>query len=789
MSSVYTNDQIADQLVNGYWNSVGGAWRAFGVSTGATLTYNITGLTSAGQTLATTALQAWSYVTGLNFSSTSSSSANIYFVDDYTGAFSQSYGYGNTITQSIVNVSTAWLSTYGTSLQSYTFQTYIHEIGHALGLGHAGNYNGEATYGVDNNYLNDSWQGSIMSYFSQPENTYVNASFAWIITPMIADILAVQTLYGTASTLRTGDTTYGFGSNAGGYYNQFTSLSPVSYTIIDNGGTDTLNYSGYSSSQTLDLRAEHYSSVAGLTGNLAIARGTVIENAIGGGGWDILIGNISNNVLTGNAGNDNLLGDYGDDTLNGGGDSDTLNGGYNYAFLAVEHIDHRAVNGYHDHVLAGDFNGDGRDDLIFTWDHRGENRLFLGKADGSFTDAGSPLPVAGINGYPDHTLIGDFNGDGRDDLIFTWDHYGDNKLFLGTAGGGFSSAGSPIDPRAINGYPDHTLVGDFNGDGRDDLIFTWDYYGDNKLFLGTAGGGFTSAGSPIDPRAINGSPDHTLVGDFNGDGRDDLLFTWDHYGENKLYYGTAGGGFSSQGQTIEASAINGYPDNTLTGDFNGDGRTDLLFGWSYSGDTRLFFGKSGGGFDYSGSYVGPSGLPTNPDRVLIDDYDGNGTDDLILIWSDSGQAKFYTCIDNSFVEIPNYMDPNWFLSSENVVTGDFNGDSAKDVFSADAASGTNYLLLSSSSDGNDTLSGGSGHDAFFFRGKNFGMDHITDFTAGAGTDDRIVFSQAVFHDYSAVLAAASASGSDTVITVSSVATITLDGVSLASLHSDDFQFV
>mgnify|MGYP001333326320 CR=1 FL=1 len=58
MSSVYTNDQIADQLVNGYWNSNGYSWRSFGVSAGATLTYNITGLTSAGQTLATTALQA-----------------------------------------------------------------------------------------------------------------------------------------------------------------------------------------------------------------------------------------------------------------------------------------------------------------------------------------------------------------------------------------------------------------------------------------------------------------------------------------------------------------------------------------------------------------------------------------------------------------------------------------------------------------------------------------------------------------------------------------------------------
>ena len=789
MASVYSNDQIADQLVNGYWNSNGFSWRSFGVSAGATLTYNITGLTSAGQTLATTALQAWSYVTGLNFSSTSSSSANLFFYDDYTGAFSQSYGYGNTITQSIVNVSTAWLSNYGTGLNSYSFQTYIHEIGHALGLGHAGDYNGSATYGVDNDYLNDSWQGSIMSYFSQTENTYVDASFAWVVTPMIADILAAQTLYGTASTLRTGDTTYGFSSNAGGYYNQFASLYPVSYTIIDNGGTDTLNYSGHGSNQTLDLRAEHYSSVAGLTGNLAIARGTVIENAIGGSGNDTLIGNSAANALTGNFGNDSLLGNAGADTLNGGNGNDSLNGGDNYAFLGMENVNRSAINGHHDHALAGDFNGDGRDDLIFTWEHSGQNRLFFGNADGSFTYGGQTIRTGAINGDPDHTLAGDFNGDGRDDLIFIWDHSGQNRLVLGNAGGGFTYQGTQIATGAINGDPDHTLAGDFNGDGRDDLIFIWDHSGQNRLVLGNAGGGFTYQGTQISSGAINSDPDHTLAGDFNGDGNDDLIFIWNHSGENRLALGNGSGGFTYRGTQISTGAINSDPDHTLVGDFNGDGRDDLIFGWSQNGDTRMFFGTAGGSFDYSSSYNVPSALNDNPDRVLIGDYNSDGRDDLILTWQDSSQVKYFTCIGSSFVQSQNYIDPDWILPAEHALVGDYNGDGTTDVFSADSHKGDNFLLLSSSSDGNDTLSGGSGDDTFYFRGKNFGFDHVTDFTAGAGTNDTIAFSQAVFHDYSSVLAAASTSGSDTVITISSVASITLDGVALASLHSDDFQFV
>ncbi|MEX0340123.1 MAG: hypothetical protein AB3N11_13915, partial [Arenibacterium sp.] len=128
----YTNDQIADYLTTGFWEDRGAQQRSFEVSAGDTLTFNISGLDSAGRDTAVKALEAWTAVSGLQFQLTTGT-ADLTFDDNSAGAYAGSYTLGNTITRSIINVDDGWQA-YG----DYCLQTYIHEVGHALGLGHGG---------------------------------------------------------------------------------------------------------------------------------------------------------------------------------------------------------------------------------------------------------------------------------------------------------------------------------------------------------------------------------------------------------------------------------------------------------------------------------------------------------------------------------------------------------------------------------------------------------------------------------------------------------------------------
>ena len=219
---------------------------------------------------------------------------------------------------------------------SYNYMTILHETGHALGLAHPGNYNASntpnvtITYANDATYIEDSLQYTVMSYFEASEtgaNHDYNGTTLYPTTPLLDDIAAMQRLYGANTSFATGDTVYGFHNTGDSAFALTSSTQQIVACIWDGGGTDTIDVSGYANNQKIDLNQGQFSDIGALTKNLSIAMGTIIENAIGGSGNDVIVGNSSDNQLNGGAGDDLITGGAGNDRLIGGIGNDQLDGG------------------------------------------------------------------------------------------------------------------------------------------------------------------------------------------------------------------------------------------------------------------------------------------------------------------------------------------------------------------------------------------------------------------------------------------------------------------------------
>ncbi len=211
------------------------------------------------------------------------------------------------------------------TLENSGLMLNIHELLHAIGANHPGDYNvgqgAPLTYATSAVYAEDTNQYSLMSYFRETEGgTGANYGGQYPHTLMLHDIAGLQRIYGANMTTRTGDSIYGFGSNTGLDSFTFNDASTQRvFTIWDAGGNDTLNFSGFTGATTINLLAESFSSGGvrpdggAMLQNVAIARGVVVENAVGGAGADTIGGNAVANRLTGSGGNDTIDGREGVD--------------------------------------------------------------------------------------------------------------------------------------------------------------------------------------------------------------------------------------------------------------------------------------------------------------------------------------------------------------------------------------------------------------------------------------------------------------------------------------------
>jgi len=570
------------------------------------------------------------------------------------------------------------------------FATYVHEIGHSLGLTHPGSYDaarGPATYAVDADFVQDTRQYTVMSYFGSwtdsgrggdagGDGTWsfitedTRNSDRYPAAPMLYDIWSIQQLYGADLTTRSTNTTYGFGSTAGRDLFNFAINRNPTFAIWDGGGIDTIDVSGFYDASgagvpaVISLLPGTFSSINGMVGNVAVAYNCIIENAVGGAGDDIIVGNDADNTLTGGDGADTLYGGKGRDTLDGGLGIDTMRGGANDDTYHINHVD--------DLIIENPGEGD-LDTAIVTlsgyvlapYVEQGIVSTLLGA---------TPITLSGNS--LDNTLIG---FDGNDSLYGA----GGRDTIRGGRGHDYIDGGAGPD----------TMVG---GIGNDRYVV--DDVGDT--ITENAGEGTDTLIAMINARILPTNVENGTVG-------------------------------VTTGLTLTGNGVA----NTLTGN---------------TGQDRLFGGggidtlDGGGGNDYLDggteidTMIGGLGDDTFVVRQLgetLREYAGEGTDTVVAMVSG------YTLAAN--VEHGRISGGGYTLNGNglnNTLTGDVFADTLNGGGGFDTLHGGGSGDRLNGGVGKDTLYGEGGNDTFvFFRGEA-GADTIMDFEgAGAAAGDFIEF--------------------------------------------------
>ena len=287
----------------------------------------------------------------------------------------------------------------------FLFLTLLHEIGHVLGLKHPfedtllpTEFDNTRYTVMAYNDFDDAWY----RFFYLENGQVTGATFlVQPTTPMPLDILAIQGLYGAATNIEQGATTY-----------EFDTRFPVMETVVDSGGIDTFDMSDHTRPSVVNLTPGAFSSIGYLSieaqlafwrgqfpdtpasffsdalnrpggytwsNNVATSQDTVIENVRAGSGNDTINGNAADNSLSGGAGSDRiygstgndiieggsaevagnyLRGDEGNDSVTGGNNFDDANGNMGNDTVATGDGDDFCVGGKDNDVLFGDEGND-----------------------------------------------------------------------------------------------------------------------------------------------------------------------------------------------------------------------------------------------------------------------------------------------------------------------------------------------------------------------------------------------------------------------------------------------
>jgi len=322
-------------------------------------------------------------------------------------------------------------------------------------------------------------------------------------------------------------------------------------------------------------------------------------------------------------------------------------------------------------VAAGDFNGDGKLDVVAANGGANNVSIELGAGDGTFLPSGT----YNAGSAPNSVDTGDFNGDGKLDLAVANSGSNDVSILLGNGNGTFQSAvayGAGSSPHGV-------AVADFNRDGKADLVVANNGSSNVSILLGSGTGTFLTAVN----YGAGTNPESVAVGDFNRDGKLDLAVANSGSNNVSILLGNGDGTF----QTATTVSVGTSPFSIIAADLSGDGKLDLAVANSGSNNISVLIGNGSGAFAAAVNYA----VGTNPRGVSAGDLNNDGKLDLAA--ANYGSNNVSILIGNGNGTFGAASNSGAGTSPSALVLRDFNRDGKPDLATANSGSSDISILL------------------------------------------------------------------------------------------------
>ena len=341
-------------------------------------------------------------------------------------------------------------------------------------------------------------------------------------------------------------------------------------------------------------------------------------------------------------------------------------------------------------VISGDFNKDGKQDLIAANLFSGSISVLIGDGAGGFSMPNNIPVITNFVGVPGSVAAGDFNGDGNLDVAIPV-LYDPGRVIVmnGDGTGNFVFANE----YATGQNSTAITIADFNSDSKPDIAVAnkgigAGIPGNVSVLLNDGSGGFAAAtnfNAGTNPSAL-------VSGDYTGDGKNDLAVANKGSANVSILVNNGSGGFAAPVNIATGNA----PSGIAQGFLNNDTRLDLAVSNQTDGTVSILLADNTGGFNAATNFnSGPA-----PVGIAVNDFDGNGKQDLAITNANANQTAVLLSNGSGGYGAPSFLSVG--AEPLSLVSGDFNGDSKGDLAVANNGSNNLSILLGI---GNGTFGG------------------------------------------------------------------------------------